>query len=249
MYAIVLSFDQRSPFVDLLLKSYEVYYPNCPFIFRVPYNNGLPKYNHANVQFINTPSDIRSTMEALLKGIPDDEFVYWCFDDVYPVCPVDVRRVNKIYSNLLNYKLIKNIDAVRLINVPSDFKGFKKIYFDILGVRYFLRSPYQFYTFWFHHFVRAGVLRRIFLNNLLRNNYMISEVEKFCGAYSHFICIPQSNLTIFGETARKGPNKIPHITANCREDLNRFGIVSPNLPSIKKYIYNNGFIDIVPGRK
>lgn len=41
MYAIVLSFDQRSPFVDLLLKSYEVYYPNCPFIFRVPYNNGL----------------------------------------------------------------------------------------------------------------------------------------------------------------------------------------------------------------
>ncbi len=87
MKAIVLSFDPHLEIANLVVETYNRLWPDCPFVFRIPFTDRDPRSIFAaqNVEFIQTPSDIRSTMENLLRGLPEDEFIFWCVDDRYPI--------------------------------------------------------------------------------------------------------------------------------------------------------------------
>jgi len=84
---IVLSFDPHLEIANLLVETYNRLWPDCRFQFRVPFTDRDPRsiFRAQNVEFIATPPDIRSTVENLLHDLPEDEFVFWCIDDRYPI--------------------------------------------------------------------------------------------------------------------------------------------------------------------
>jgi hypothetical protein len=84
---IVLSFDPHLEIANLLVETYNRLWPDCRFQFRIPFTDRDPRsiFRAQNVEFISTPPDIRSTVENLLHDLPEDEFVFWCIDDRYPI--------------------------------------------------------------------------------------------------------------------------------------------------------------------
>jgi len=84
---IVLSFDPHLEIANLLVETYNRLWPDHRFQFRIPFTNRDPRsiFRAQNVEFISTPPDIRSTVESLLRNLPEDEFVFWCIDDRYPI--------------------------------------------------------------------------------------------------------------------------------------------------------------------
>jgi hypothetical protein len=100
MKAIVLSFDPHLEIANLVVETYNRLWPNCPFIFRIPFTDRDPRTVFAaqNVEFIQTPSDIRSTMENLLRDLPEDEFIFWCVDDRYPIEIFDLWVLRAAYD-------------------------------------------------------------------------------------------------------------------------------------------------------
>ena len=87
MKGIVLSFDPHLEIANLLVETYNRLWPDHRFQFRIPFTNRDPRsiFRAQNVEFISTPPDIRSTVESLLRNLPEDEFVFWCIDDRYPI--------------------------------------------------------------------------------------------------------------------------------------------------------------------
>jgi hypothetical protein len=84
---IVLSFDPHLEIANLLVETYNRLWPDCRFQFRIPFTNRDPRsiFRAQNVEFISTAPDIRSTVESLLCDLPENEFVFWCIDDRYPI--------------------------------------------------------------------------------------------------------------------------------------------------------------------
>jgi hypothetical protein len=84
---VVLSFDPHLEIANLLVETYNRLWPDCCVEFRIPFTDRDPRSicRAENVEFISTPPDIRSTVESLLSDLPENEFVFWCIDDRYPI--------------------------------------------------------------------------------------------------------------------------------------------------------------------
>ena len=89
--AIVLSYDSQIPFVELIIKKYKDYGWDRFLQFRVPLNE---KYGSGyNVQIENDPAvtivqcgkSIADTISALIAGLEDEDWVFWCISDRYPI--------------------------------------------------------------------------------------------------------------------------------------------------------------------
>ena len=119
MKAIVLSFDKQSGLVELTYKKYMELWPECPLLFRIPYNdtstNKSFKYfkSRENVELVESPVAIRSTMQVLLNDLDDEEWVYWCIDDRYPIDIKSLELINNIYTAVVNGD-VDQLNAVKL---------------------------------------------------------------------------------------------------------------------------------------
>src|SRR6185436_8647790 len=87
---LVLTYDKQVGFAELVVKSYLSLWKDCPFQFIVPRNNAKARdfdflSRQTNVSIVPTPTSIRGTMSVLLESLHDDEWVYWCIDDRYPI--------------------------------------------------------------------------------------------------------------------------------------------------------------------
>ena len=100
MKAILLSFDPHLEIANLVVETYNRLWPDCPFVFRIPFTDRDPRTIFAaqNIEFIRTPLDIRSTMENLLRGLQEDEFVFWCVDDRYPIEILNLSVLRAVYD-------------------------------------------------------------------------------------------------------------------------------------------------------
>ena len=88
MKAIVLTFDRHRAITQHMILQYERLWPDHPFCFRIPYQN-LGGINSDQLEYIRTPGDtaedIPDAVLQLLADLPDEEWVYWCSDDKYPI--------------------------------------------------------------------------------------------------------------------------------------------------------------------
>ncbi len=82
--AIVLSCDRYRPIAEHMMLQYERLWPEHPFVFHIPYQN-LAGQESERTRYFETPEEIRPTVLQLLAGIDDEEWVYWCVDDKYPI--------------------------------------------------------------------------------------------------------------------------------------------------------------------
>ena len=120
MKGIVLSFDPHLEIANLLVETYNRLWPDHRFQFRIPFTNRDPRsiFRAQNVEFISTPPDIRSTVESLLRNLPEDEFVFWCIDDRYPIeiFETTVLRTVRDFAS----EVSSDVDSIKLTDLTVE---------------------------------------------------------------------------------------------------------------------------------
>jgi len=238
---IVLTYDDRLSFTELMIRSYLDFFPKFDITFNIPYNNDETlrkiKLLPGNITPIKCKKEMKPTMSALLGSIPDNKFVYWCSDDRYVASFKDAQRFRKISKTLSNNASV-NLDAVRTLTIPAQHRRNVKIKLD-KNLVLFKFSDSVVHGFWNHHFIRCKWLKDIFINNNLPENYELRDLHKLMGnrnkQYNHRIYTVGSSICVFGETTYHDK-----MTINCRKAMNKYGIQIPEYPSDNIKIFFDG---------
>ena len=160
MKAIVLTFDRHRAITQHLMLQYQRLWPDHPFRFRIPYQQ-LRGPNAERVEYIESPPEIPATVLRLMEDIEDEEWVYWCSDDKYPI-----RLIVEKVKELLNYALTASeisgllfcrtrvtLDRPELSLHPNQ---------RVTPAGDILLERKAWYQIWIHQFLRAKVLRFLF---------------------------------------------------------------------------------------
>jgi hypothetical protein len=228
MKAIVLSYDRHRAITDHMVLQYERLWPDHPFVFLVPYQT-LRRSDTERVRYVRAPggkaSDIPHTILELIANLDDEELVYWCSDDKYPI-----QLVTDKIANLMNYvrqspeisglmfcRCRATLDRPELTLYPGELVTPDG---DVLLER---RAWYQF---WIHQFVRVKVLRHYFseLPDDLSSAKSLDEFrEEIVKLADHRLFVTKENLAVFGESTQRGV-----ITQNCYESIIQTDIELPD---------------------
>jgi len=220
--ALVLTCDRYHLFTAHMIARYEALWPSHPFAFQVPYQ-GEP-LRGARITPRRTAEPIRATVLALLRELPDEQWVYWCIDDKYPVRlmqPAVTRIADAVLAGaaedldgILFCRALKMLRPERLMAERRAGPG---------GTCLLRRKDYS--QMWIHQFFRAKVLRHVFER--------FPESVPAAGALDplkytiplpadHRLYVVETNLAEFGESTIDG-----RVTANCAESLTAHGFELP----------------------
>jgi hypothetical protein len=227
MKAIVLTCDSYRAFTEHMIGQYDRLWPDHPFVFRIPYQR-LRGPDSERIKYIKAPggtaTDIPPSVLQLLADVDDEEMIYWCADDKYPIQLVTdkiaalmlyVRQSSEI-SGLMFCRCRVTLERPDLALYPSEWPTPSG---DILLER---RAWYQI---WIHQFLRAKVLRYFFLNmpdsvpSAKAMDTLKNEIIKLA---DHRLFVTKENLAVFGESTQNG-----RITRNCYDSLRDTGIELP----------------------
>lgn len=155
MRAIVLTYDDRHKYAELLYNMYMKLWPECEINFHIPYNqNFIPFMSERdNITLVNCDKDINTTMELLLDGLSDDDWVYWCCDDRFPT-RINTQQIKRVYKNVHQ---LSEYDFIKPYTHPLCKPHTQYIDNDIS-----LQASGPQWGFWMHHFCKVGVLRDVF---------------------------------------------------------------------------------------
>ena len=223
MKAIVLTFDRHRAITQHLMLQYQRLWPDHPFRFRIPYQQ-LRAPDTERAEYIESPPEIPATVLRLIEDIEDDEWVYWCSDDKYPI-----RLIVEKVKELLNYALTASeisgllfcrtrvtLDRPELALHPSQ---------RVTPAGDILLERKAWYQIWIHQFLRAKVLRFLFsqlppqVPSAKALDGLKNRIEK-PGDYHLFVT--RQNFAVFGESTKRGT-----ITRNCLESIARTDIELP----------------------
>lgn len=224
MDAIVLTYDRNHCFTQLMIESYQEMYPNHPFTFRVPYNEEVPDWDYDNVEFVQVGVHFQDTINGLLEGIDDDEFIYWANDDRYLRKPVNQDQMDEIVA--FTEAAPDWLDEIK--TTSHEGRGQGDFYFNIGGVGFYNQIDYRGRGFWMHHFMRAGLLKKRFNHNL-RKNYPLKAVTAnlIVSESKERIIMPERAVLLFAEPLRRGMISINGIT-----DMRKYGISVPPFENV-----------------
>src|SRR5438552_19204862 len=104
--AIVLTYDRYRVMTRHLIVQYERLWRDHPFVFHIPYQE-LGGVDSERIKYHTSPADIKGTVLHLLANIDDEEWIYWCVDDKYPIMLVTY----KIASMITNYMRSPEVDT------------------------------------------------------------------------------------------------------------------------------------------
>lgn len=225
--AIVLSCDRYQPFAEHMVWMYQKLWPDHPFSFRIPYQNLYPLLTALpsnRVEARQTPASIRATVLALLADLDDDEMVYWCLDDKYPLW-LHRTRIQHILA-WLSTSHAEPIDGILFCRCrrmwESTYLTGASIH-DERGNRYFERINYE--QIWIHQFIKVKVLRHLFTampSEIAHANEMDALKYQINKPTEHRIYVSQYPYGRFGESTHRGK-----ITANCLANMNKIGFTLP----------------------
>lgn len=247
MIAIVLSCDRYRAVTEHMILQYETLWPDHPFLFRIPYQE-LYAPDTARREYRPCPVDIKGTMLELLRDLGDEDWIYWCSDDKYPVA-LDVPRIAAL-SRALSHAPIASVSGVLFCRcrhlLDRNFLTGARIH-DHDGFVYLRRKDYS--QIWIHQFLRVKVLRHLFErfpDVIERPKDMDRLKSAIALPASHPLFVTAHCLAVFGESTSRG-----YLTANCYRSMVDSGlVVSGALPvDSAKYILM-GVIDRegMPGR-
>tara|TARA_B100001175_G_scaffold173947_1_gene147655 strand:- start:25952 stop:26785 length:834 start_codon:yes stop_codon:yes gene_type:complete len=212
-YAIVLSYDENHIFVDNLLFSMKKFCFDSDFIYRIPYNIDKPtylkkKYHDLDIEFIKTHQQIKKTVLSLIYGLNDEDWIYWCIDDKFPVA---LKR-NKVYE-ILNFlkknnnpnfcgitfsrtrylKHAESIDNSKTLTTNSNIKLLKRTSFNR--------------QFWLHQFFRVKIIRKVF-DSFPNHDFQAKEMDKYISKIrmneNYEFYVTRKNYVVFCESSRRG---------------------------------------------
>ena len=223
MKAIVLTFDRHRAITQHLMLQYQRLWPDHPFRFRIPYQQ-LRAPDTERAEYIESPPEIPATVLRLIEDIEDDEWVYWCSDDKYPI-----RLIVEKVKELLNYALTASeisgllfcrtrvtLDRPELALHPSQ---------RVTPAGDILLERKAWYQIWIHQFLRAKVLRFLFsqlppqVPSAKALDGLKNRIEK---PEDYHLFVTRQNFAVFGESTKRGT-----ITRNCLESIARTDIELP----------------------
>ncbi len=222
--AIVMTCDKYRALTDHMIFKYEQLWPNHPFHFRVPYQELAPTMATDKVEYKKTPIHIKSTVLTLLDDLDDEELIYWCIDDKYPI-KLDVPRIEKIYQWLTkeDASAISGVLFCRCRRMwCSEFLTGQAV-IDDLKNDYLERKGYQ--QIWIHQFLRVKVLRYLFESfpdEIPFAKSMDKLKKQVTKPSSHRIFVSRQNLAVFGESTSRGI-----VTRNCYRSILENGLALP----------------------
>ena len=221
--AVVLTCDRYRAITKHLIFQYERLWPDHPFVFHVPYQT-LGGIDSERIKYVMSPSDIKGTVLQLLADIDDEEWIYWCVDDKYPIQLVTDKIASLLshaarspeVSGLLFCRCRATLDNPKLTLYPRKIRNpFGDIYFE-------RRAWFQI---WIHQLLRAKVLRYLFtqlpadIPNAKTMDELKNRVPKLL---EHRLFVTKENFAVFGESTQRGA-----ITQNCYESMLAAGIELP----------------------
>ncbi len=223
MRALVLTFDRYRAITLHMIAAYREKWPDHPLRFRIPYQAmAIPGADEA--ELVRTPPGIKPTMMGLLDGLADDEWVYWCIDDKYPI-EVDAAALPRTAEWVAGIEdpQIAGILICRCRKLLSTRFLTGHVLTGPDGGRFLERSGYE--QIWIHQFLRVKVLRHIFASfpdeipNAKEMDFLIKAVAKPAG---HRLFVAEKNMAVFGESASRGL-----LTENCHASILRRGLPLP----------------------
>lgn len=224
MKAIILTYDRNAILTEHMIQCYNELWPDHPFTFRIPYQELERIQSGARREYVKTPKDIKNTVLTLLEGIDDEEWIYWCIDDKYPV-QLHVQQIEEIYQSILNHKLgeistVLFCRARRMLD-PKYLTGER-----IMLNNEALLERNAYHQIWIHQFTKVKVIRHLFLNfpdNIAQANIMDPLKDKIRKPATHKLYVTEINHSIFAESSYTGI-----ITGNCFESLKKHNITVPS---------------------
>jgi hypothetical protein len=176
MFAMVLTHDAQLGLAELVHKRYSELWPDNGFTFRLPHNGAAPGpafdylREQPDCEIVPSGKGIKASMAALLTGVPDDDWVYWCIDDRFPV-HLDARALRSVQVALDDGP--DDLEEVKLLPWREPIGGARRT---LGGVTFAVQRGQRERGFWHHHFARAGLLRRVFLRDGLAEDCRIDDV-------------------------------------------------------------------------
>jgi hypothetical protein len=190
MEAILLSHDAQLGLAELVHKTYARLWRGHPFTFRVPCGHRVqgPALAYLSAQrdcrMISAPSSaIKATMAALLDGIDDRDWVYWCIDDRFPIT-LDPAGIGRIAAALDG--LAPEVEEVKLLRWKEPLLRGRTT---IAGSSFRAQAPgSRSRGFWHHHFVRSALLRSAFLREDLAADCAIGAINERIQRCEEHVC-------------------------------------------------------------
>lgn len=232
MKALVLTFDKYKPFAVHMIMCYEQLWPNHPFTFRVPYQSDEVKDYYESkfgpkVEMIKSPSGIVDTMFALSDDLDDNEWVYWCMDDRYPL-KLDIEEIEKCKKFIENGNE-KNISGLMFCNNPRIWMP-ENCFWCKYKIRtndkqiYYRRKNYT--MIWNHQFLRVKVVR-YFFNLFPRVMKQAKEMDyikdKAVLPDNQCLYMLDHNIAVYGESTNRGV-----MLKNCVDSFKAKGLALPD---------------------
>lgn len=223
MKAIVLTFDRHRAITQHLMLQYKRIWPDHPFRFRIPYQH-LRGADSEVAEYIESPPEIAATILRLLQDIDDEEWVYWCSDDKYPIHFI-TEKVNELLryvettseiSGLLFCRTRVTLDQPELALLPRRL---------VTPAGDVLLERKGWYQIWIHQFLKAKVLRSLFSQLPLEipsAKALDALKDQIPKPDEYHLVVTEQNFAVFGESTKRGV-----ITRNCLESIQQTNIELP----------------------
>ena len=213
--AIVLTCDRYRAITEHMIFQYDRLWPGHPFVFHVPYQE-LGGTDTERVKFVTSPSDIKRTVLHLLAEIDEEEWIYWCVDDKYPIQLV----TDKIGTLISHARRSPEVDGLLFCRCRATLNNPKLTLFprkvkNPFGDIYLERKAW--FQIWIHQILRAKVLRHLFtqLPDVISNAKAMDELKNVIPKLAeHRLLVTKENFAVFGESTRRGV-----VTQNCYESM------------------------------
>lgn len=210
MEAILLTHDRQLGLAELVHKTYAQLWPGHPFTFRVPFaratGSGAFSYLSAqpNCRMIASGAGIKDSMAALLDGIDSSEWVFWCIDDRFPI------RLDRAGAARIAEELGTVPDQVQEVKLLHWKEPLLEARMAIGGTDFRCQAAgSRARGFWHHHFVRAGLLRAVFLGEDVARDCPISTINELIKGRERLLFkgtaqVPGTALLSLGEPLVEG---------------------------------------------
>lgn len=205
MKAIILTYDKYRALAEHMIFKYDQAWPGHPFCFRIPYQHIATPASQRR-EYIKTPPEIKATVLGLLNDLPDDEWIYWCIDDKFPI-ELNLPKI-RILAEYLETENPTDMSCVlfcrcRDVLRAKNLTGHRLM--DSHGNVYLERMFYN--QIWIHQFLRVKVIRHLFLSfpdNIPSARIMDQYKSQLDKPASHRLYVTKENLAVFGESTTSG---------------------------------------------
>jgi hypothetical protein len=223
MKAIVMTYDRNAVLTDHMIACYRQLWPDHPFIFNIPYQHAERCIEGHDRKYIKTLPDIKITVLQLLSELDDEEWIYWCIDDRYPV-NLDIVHLRKFVS-LVEKEDDPGFSGLLLCRASTMLRENQLTDINIRRWDINLLERKKYYRIWVHQFLRVKVIRTMFLgfpDVIERAGLMDPMKNKLVRPPDQMLYVTEQDYAHFEESTINGV-----LTEKCHDSLLSHGFDIP----------------------